>query len=159
MRPSYPDSGISQSPRRDGDSADTQLMAKGKKIQEVVAENVQRLRKAGVAGGFTTINELAKKYKIGNGTLQRVESGADYRISTLVGIAHMFGLEPWHLLVPDLDVNERPVLVSSRELQFHLELEDLIEKRRVADEQPTGGTNASPATGSTTGRFRVRKSP
>lgn len=55
--------------------------------------------------------DFATDTGIGKGTAQRInESTADPSLSTIEKIAQAYGLEPWHVLIPNLDPANPPVV-------------------------------------------------
>lgn len=66
------------------------------------------------------IRAWADKIGIGEATLHRIITGsADIRVDSIAAVAKGFGLEPWQLLVPDLDPANPPINPSPTERQFY----------------------------------------
>ena len=79
-----------------------------KRPQAVLAENLMRLRHA---NRFTQ-KQLAKKAGLGEGTIHRASDGKQSAatLETIEALAEAFNLEPWQLLVPDLNPESPPRL-------------------------------------------------
>lgn len=83
----------------------------------IVRENLHRLREH---AGSPTLQEIATKAGVGYGTLHRLVTGTagpsgknpPPNLDTLAPLAHYFGLEPWQLLVPNVNPESPPTLVT-----------------------------------------------
>lgn len=81
---------------------------------EIVWENVFALMVHHWGG--ENLNRLAREAKIGPGTATRIKSKKNSaRIGTLAKLAKPFKLQPWHLLIPDLDPANPPVEFLTRD--------------------------------------------
>lgn len=64
--------------------------------------------------GKENLTKLARDCKIGPGTASRIkDQETSVGIDTLHKIATKFDLQPWHLLLPGLDVSNPPVISLS----------------------------------------------
>lgn len=111
-------------------------MAKETNYQDVVARNVRRLRNL-APEGHRTIKLFAAWVGVGNGTIDRIEkaqeTGHDPQLSSLIRIAGKFGLEPWHLLIDKVDPVNKPYIVTSKEMAWHLKVEELMEEKKAME--------------------------
>jgi transcriptional regulator with XRE-family HTH domain len=115
----YPDFGILQPPHTGFFWEQSCGMTKARSSRQTLSENLKALMAA-----HLSLNTFAKIVAAGgptNGTLDRIrrmESGAS--IDQLDNLAKVFGLEPWQLLVPDLDPTNPPMLahVTQRQLEM-----------------------------------------
>jgi transcriptional regulator with XRE-family HTH domain len=58
--------------------------------------------------------KLAKKTKLGTGTISRLRNGTvNANLETLEVIARAFDVQPWQLLVPDMEPGNAPVLQTA----------------------------------------------
>lgn len=65
--------------------------------------------------------KLAKKTKLGTGTISRLRNGSvNANLETLEAIAKAFDVEPWQLLVPVMDPNNPPVLQTAGDSEREL---------------------------------------
>lgn len=79
--------------------------------RDVLADNLNRLMLA--YPSLDSNPKLAKRSKLGVGTIARVRnSDAAATLDTLDKLAGCFDLQPWQMLVPDLDPKSPPVLRS-----------------------------------------------
>lgn len=80
--------------------------------------------------GKENITRLAREAKVGNGTIQRIkEANTSVGLEVLDKIAHVFNLEPWHLLVPSFDPNNPPVVyLSHAERDFYERMREAAKK-------------------------------
>lgn len=112
------------------------------KIIQALGANLRNLRKSDwTPEGKRAANEYAKWIGVSNGTMNRIERGlTDPQLSHLIRIAlkyAQYGLQPWHLLVPGLDLTDLPALVTAKERQFHQKLEQAYEElRQSSDNEP-----------------------
>ncbi len=66
------------------------------------------------ADGSVVWHRLVSHYNIANGTAQRIkESNTSIGIDMVAKVAKAFGLEPWQLLVPNLDPTNLPVFAMT----------------------------------------------
>ena len=64
--------------------------------------------------GKENLNAFARDTKIGPGSASRIKAAkTDVGLGVLVKIAKAFKLQPWHLLMPDLDPANAPVAMLS----------------------------------------------
>lgn len=76
---------------------------------------------------------LAKDAKIGTGGAARLKAAKSAtRISTLEKVGKLWKLEPWQLLMPDLDPSNPPVFVMSEKEK---DLYDRLKRARRAFEE------------------------
>lgn len=82
-------------------------------IRKIISANVKALlrhEQRADAGWEPGPSALMRK-NFANGTAQRILAGeTSYGVEMVDRIAEAFGVEPWQLLVPDLDVADRPFL-------------------------------------------------
>jgi transcriptional regulator with XRE-family HTH domain len=115
----YPVFGIYQAPHTGFQWAQSSVMIEARSSRQILAANLKALMAA-----HLSLNTFAKIVAAGgptNGTLDRIrrmESGAS--IDQLDTLAKVYGLEPWQLLVPDLDPTNPPMLahVTQRQLEM-----------------------------------------
>lgn len=70
---------------------------------------------------YNAPKKLAKATGLGHGTIQRARNGeVALAIDSLAAIAQAFELEPWQLLVEDLDPANPPLLAEIAEAQLRL---------------------------------------
>lgn len=72
-------------------------------LRDVLADNLEKLRAASIS--LRRYPDIAKAGGPSNGTLGRIslrEQAAT--VDVVASLAKVFGLEPWQILVPDLDV-------------------------------------------------------
>lgn len=97
-----------------------------KKAHEVVAENIEMLI-AAVPEDRRATNKFAKYVGVGNGTIDRLRKGdAKARVSTVERIGAKFGLEVWQMLVPGLDLDNRPRVLTPKERTRHDKVQMMI---------------------------------
>ena len=121
---SRPENGICQYRKWDAGGETLPEAMKRKPIQEILAANLNALMRS--RPDLDTSLKLAKAAGVGNGTIGRIRNGeVACGIDTVSAIAEKFGLEPWQLLVQDLEPGNPPVLkhpgVKERELYARLE--------------------------------------
>ena len=92
--------------------------------RDILAANLKALMAA--HPDLDTLPKITKKGGPPNGTLDRMRrADAACRIDALAQVAHVFGLQPWQLLVPGLDPHAPPQLEMSaeraRQMREHLE--------------------------------------
>lgn len=111
------------------------------KIQQVVAENVKRLKNESKSLG--TVKQIAKRARIGEGSVHRILHGqVACAIDTLDAVAVAYGLQAWQLLIPDIDPQNPPTLrtIGPREDEFMRRLAALrAEYPDITEEPPKGG--------------------
>jgi len=91
----------------------------------IVAENLRRCMESPV--GPNSQLGIHKLCKLSQSTVGRTLAGTnDLRVSTLDNIAELYNLHAWHLLVPDLDPQNPPVLrgISADEEQLYQRLRE-----------------------------------
>ncbi len=101
-------------------------MAKNRTSREVIAKNLFHLMES--APHLNSQPKVAARSGLGQtsiGRILRTEAGAT--VDSLDAIAKAFGIEPWHLLVPNLDPHCLPKVMSLSDKEF-----DLMEKMRLA---------------------------
>lgn len=71
--------------------------------------------------GKENLNRLIRDCKIGPGTATRIkEQKTSVGIDVLAKIAMAFELQPWHLLLPELDPSNAPVsFLTAEERRLH----------------------------------------
>ena len=73
--------------------------------------------------GDITLAKLADKAKIGTGGAGRLKAQkSSSRLSTLAKVAGVWGLQPWQLLVPNLDPANPPHILTKEEREFYARL-------------------------------------
>jgi hypothetical protein len=78
-------------------------------IRSIVAENMAALMRARWHEENT--NRLARDSKMGAATIQRIkDQTADFRVEAIAKIAAALHVDPWQLLVPDLNPETMPRL-------------------------------------------------
>lgn len=94
-----------------------------------VARNLRACIKA--RPEFSADRVLADKAEVGHGSIERMRNaGAAVQIDTLEKVARVFGLEPWHLMIPGLDPANPPRLAHLARAQL-----DALEKlRKIRDD-------------------------
>lgn len=100
------------------------------KSAAVLAENINRLMEANVA--LESNPKLARRAQIGIGSVARIRNAqTDITLDTLTKLAEAFDLQPWQLLVPDLDPKNFPVLrnLSPQEAELYDRLRSVIIER------------------------------
>lgn len=90
-----------------------------KSVQEILAENVAALMKH--RHDVRTEKQLRDRAKIGGGTLEGIRKRTKApTVVTLEKLAHAFDLEPYQLLIPDLDpANPLVARLPPNERQFY----------------------------------------
>lgn len=107
-------------------------------IVKIVAANVASLRDFRETAG---IRALAKKYGIGEATLARMlAADAAVRLDSVAKVAEGLEVEPWQLLVPDLNPARLPALVDPRARVPGLTLRQqaLFDRLREMDDDQLG---------------------
>lgn len=65
----------------------------------------------GPGGKDPSIDDVTKKTKVGRGTIQRIKEGnTSCGLDVVTKLATAFGIDPWQLLVPNIDPNRLPRL-------------------------------------------------
>ena len=96
-------------------SEDRWMGKKPSRSLQVLAENLERLMGASLE--FNTQPKVAEKAKIDQKTIWRImKRQNEPSIDKVERIASVFGLEPWQLMVPQLDPMNKPALASREEL-------------------------------------------
>jgi transcriptional regulator with XRE-family HTH domain len=91
----------------------------GKRIEDIVAENVAALMQASRNCG--TDAKLASRSGIGRGTVQRVRRAeVSVSVGNLAAIAAAYDLQPWQLLLENLDPTNPPALKVASETERRL---------------------------------------
>lgn len=110
------------------------------------------------------MNKFAKYCGIGNSALQALEDAkGDPQLGTLVKIAGRFKLEPWHLFVRGIDPEQKPHLLTSQEMAWHLKIEKLMEEKKASDDPAVRqdhtetGSFAAPPNKRSARKFRGKK--
>lgn len=78
-------------------------------MEKVVSDNLSRLMKY---HGHKTPTQAAKASGIKQQQIDRILKGQKVRVDTLENLARSYGLEPYQMLVPDLDPGNPQVLRS-----------------------------------------------
>ena len=77
-------------------------------LRKTITENVRRL--LGLSDGESGVAKLIER-GFSNGNAQRVLDGeTDFQVSRIARLAKALGVEPWQLLVPQLDPESLPTL-------------------------------------------------
>ena len=106
-----------------------------RRSEEIVAENLETLIAAAPMDKRAT-GTFAKYVGVGNGTIDRLrKQDAKARISTLERIATRFQLEVWQLLVPGLNLENRPRLMTDAERSIHARFQQVVDDMQAP--QPT----------------------
>jgi len=90
-------------------------------VKEIVWENVQALMRA----RYGKINQkrFIEDSGVGNGTVTRIKNRrTSVGIDKVQQIAEAYGLEAWHLLMPDLDPNNPPLSLTPAERDLYKRL-------------------------------------
>lgn len=90
-------------------------------VKVILWENVQALMRA----RYGKINQgrFIADTKVGNGTVTRIKNcRTSVGLDTLQEIANAYGLEAWHLLVPDLDPFNPPLSLTAQERDLYKRL-------------------------------------
>lgn len=89
------------------------MSQKNKTVQEVLWDNVSAIMQ--IHYGEENLNRFIKETKTG-GTISRIKKMEQATgIEVLYKIATRYGLQPWHLILPGLNVTNPPVAVLSEE--------------------------------------------
>ncbi len=113
----------------------------GKSPREVLAENLNRLMDA--SRDLRTVKQLSARSGVSTGTIDRIrrhEVAAG--IDNVGQLAQAFDLEPWQLMVPDLEPTNAPMLAKQ-----DAKLRDLYLKLRSTREAIDGALQAEGNTG------------
>ena len=83
-------------------------------IIEIVAANVMALKLASGDSYATLEKKTAEnKHQVARTTIERIAKGSrSCQVEDLAALATVFGVEPWHLLVPNWKPGNPPVLRS-----------------------------------------------
>lgn len=104
-------------------------MPEPRATRDVLAENLNTLMRA--YPSLESNPKLSRRAKLGVGTIARVRnSDAAVNLDTLDKLAGCFDLQPWQMLVPDLDPKSPPVLRSLSAAES-----DLFERLRTVIKQ------------------------
>lgn len=77
--------------------------------------------------------KLAKKTKLSGSTISRMRNGqVDANLDTLERLSQAFHVEPWQLLVPNVEAGNLPVLmpISEAERKLHDRLRELAKEMK-----------------------------
>lgn len=96
-------------------------MAKSPTVYEVLWENCLALMIHYNPAQEENLNWFARETKLGPGSVSRIKAkGTAIGLGVLVKIARRFGLQPWHLLMPDLDPGNPPVkFIADDEIKLY----------------------------------------
>lgn len=109
-------------------------------LREVVRANCEALfLHAHPERATMSWSALALDAGIGNGTAQRInEMTADSSLATLEAIAACYGMEAWHMLLPQLNPANPPVFVMTHaERELYDKLAQSV--RALAEQRPAYG--------------------
>jgi transcriptional regulator with XRE-family HTH domain len=94
---------------------------------QLLANNLRKL----MASGRGPSSQLAihKQTGVSQSTVGRMLSGeTSSGVDTVQSVAELYGLQAWHLLLPDLDVrNPQAAPMSQAEIEFYARLRALFE--------------------------------
>lgn len=97
-------------------------------ILNIVADNLERLRARHVS--LNTQSAIGREAKVDQKTVGRILNKAhEPQINIIAKLAKAFGLETWQLLVPNLDPQNPPSLVSKDERELYERLREEITKQ------------------------------
>ncbi len=86
----------------------------GKKAIETLGKNLRQL--VGEGRRYPTLEALAARSGVGKSTIARARNGENaLRIDNLEDIARAFNLEPWQMLVDNVDPTNPPSLIKGDE--------------------------------------------
>lgn len=98
-----------------------------KPANETLKDNVNRLRDRFPA--LKPLQKLADKASVGKGTVERMTKDGNCELKSLQCVAKAFGLQPWQLLVPDLDPDNPPIIgLMTPELETSIQRARLLAK-------------------------------
>lgn len=90
----------------------------GDEIRKTLWRNVSALMRHKY--GKENLTRMAADCSIGPGTASRIkEAHTSVGIDVIERLAECFGVEPWHLLMPDLDPLHLPVALPRDEADFY----------------------------------------
>lgn len=96
---------------------------------KIVAENLKTLMSG--SGSLNSNPTLAEATRLGTGTISRVKNAQlNPSIDTIEVLAGAFGLSSWQLLVPNLQKDEHPVLLSDEGRKLFTRLADEVGVKR-----------------------------
>lgn len=102
-------------------------MVKNLKSSEVVAANLKALMlKNGHSEGA-----LHRKTGLSQSTIGRTLKGESApNVDTIDALAKAYGLLPWQMMIPDMDVSNPPVLraLSAKEQAFYEKMKDVMKE-------------------------------
>jgi len=88
----------------------------GKKAIETLSKNLRQL--VGEGRRYEKLEALAARSGVGKSTIARARNGENaLRIDNLEDIARAFNLEPWQMLVENVDPTDPPALKSNNDKQ------------------------------------------
>jgi transcriptional regulator with XRE-family HTH domain len=102
-----------------------------KSLRDVVAANIAKIMDNPTAP--LTQEAVGKRSGLPQRTVGRLKNGSTAAsLTTLGAISKGLGVEPWHLLVPDLDPTNLPVLrvATPEEQRLYQKFEQLLEETR-----------------------------
>lgn len=86
----------------------------GKKAIEILSKNLRQL--VGEGRRYPTLEALAARSGVGKSTIARARNGENaLRIDNLEDIAKAFNLEPWQMLVENVDPTSPPSLTNAED--------------------------------------------
>jgi hypothetical protein len=123
---------------------DSNMAKQPNKSKAVLWNNIETLMKRDF--GKVNIRQFHLKTKLSLGTVQRLkEQETNIGLEVLDHIAEVFGLQSWHLLIPDLDPSNPPlVLISDVEKRFYASIKQTATEfagvhKRAVESQPQPG--------------------
>lgn len=94
----------------------------------ILADNLERLRAKHLS--LNTQSAIGREAKVDQKTVGRILNKAhEPQINIVAKLAKAFGLEPWQMLVPGLDPQRPPVLMSAEEREHYEKLREAITKQ------------------------------
>lgn len=95
------------------------MIEKPPTVQQTLWRNISAIMQHHYKG--ENLNQLVRDCKIGPGTASRIkEQKTSVGIDVLAKISAAFDLQPWHLLLPDLDPSNAPVsFLTAQERDLH----------------------------------------
>jgi transcriptional regulator with XRE-family HTH domain len=104
-------------------------MTKRKPARDILAANIERLREATGRGKRLPQSFLAKAGGPSQSTVGRwLNQRTAPTLRTIDAAAAYFGLEPWQLLIEDLDIENKPRLEPQNESEFHRRVAELAKE-------------------------------
>lgn len=107
--PHHIDFGMTDQPLSEYSAASIEGVTEPANIRSIVADNMAALMRA--RWDEENTNRLARDAKMGAATIQRIkDQAADFRVEAIAKIAAALHVDPWQLLVPDLNPEAMPRL-------------------------------------------------